>query len=81
MAALTSYQGIVKDGVIRLRDVRLPEGTAVLVSVAETQTPAEAMISREERKRRAIAVAGRFRSGLADLSVEHDRYLTEAYEG
>ena len=36
-------------------------------------------ISREERKRRAIAAAGRFRSGLSDLSTAHDRYLTEAY--
>ncbi|MEW6546981.1 MAG: ribbon-helix-helix protein, CopG family [Bacillota bacterium] len=33
----------------------------------------------EERVSRAIALAGRFRSGLRDLSVEHDRYLAEAY--
>jgi hypothetical protein len=32
-----------------------------------------------ERRRRAIAAAGRFRSGQADLSVEHDRYLAEVY--
>ena len=39
-----------------------------------------AVIDREERKRRAIAVAGRFRSGLTDLGVKHDEYLAEAYE-
>jgi hypothetical protein len=39
-----------------------------------------AVIDREERKRRAIAVAGRFRSGLTDLGVNHDEYLAEAYE-
>ena len=33
-----------------------------------------------ERRRRAIAAAGRFRSGLSDVAVEHDRYLVEAYE-
>ena len=38
-------------------------------------------ISLEERKRRAIAAAGRFRSGLSSLSTNHDRYLVEAYQG
>jgi len=33
-----------------------------------------------ERQRRAIAVAGRFRSGVSDVSSEHDRYLVEAYD-
>ncbi len=36
-------------------------------------------IDREERKRRAIAAAGRFHSGLGDLSTDHDRHLSEAY--
>ena len=31
-----------------------------------------------DRRRRAIAAAGRFHSGAADLSSEHDRYLDEA---
>lgn len=34
----------------------------------------------EERKRRAIAAVGRYRSGCPDLSEEHDLYLTEAYD-
>ena len=36
-------------------------------------------LSREDRKRRAIAASGKFRSGLSDLSTDHDRYLGEAY--
>jgi predicted DNA-binding ribbon-helix-helix protein len=36
-------------------------------------------IDPEERKRRALAAAGRFHSGLTDLSTEHDRYLAEAF--
>ncbi len=32
-----------------------------------------------ERRRRAIAAAGRFRSGAPDLSTEHDGYLEDAY--
>jgi hypothetical protein len=35
--------------------------------------------SREELKRRAIAVSGRFRSGVPDLSENHDAYLAEIY--
>lgn len=31
-----------------------------------------------ERRQRAIAAAGRFESGVPDLSIEHDRYLGNA---
>ena len=34
---------------------------------------------RAERKQRAIAIAGRFRSGLGDLAKNHDCYLNEGY--
>jgi len=37
-------------------------------------------VDREERKRRAIAAAGRFHSGLGDFSTSHDDYLSEAYQ-
>lgn len=33
----------------------------------------------KERRRRAIAAAGRFRSGLTDLSSSHDKYLEDAF--
>ena len=33
-----------------------------------------------ERRRRAIAAAGMFRSDVSDLGVNHDRYLAEVYE-
>lgn len=35
----------------------------------------------EERIERAIRVAGRFRGGKSDVSVNHDKYLAEAYKG
>lgn len=34
-----------------------------------------------ERRRRAIAAAGRFHSGQSNISTEHDHYLAEAYQG
>jgi len=35
--------------------------------------------SREERRRRAIAAAGTFHSGVTDLSTDHDRHLGDIY--
>ena len=35
--------------------------------------------NRAELKRRALAAAGRFRSGLGDVAAGHDRYLEESY--
>lgn len=34
----------------------------------------------EERKRRALAVAGKFHSGLKDVARRHDHYLAEAFD-
>jgi len=34
----------------------------------------------EQRRSRAIAAAGQFRSGVKNLSISHDMYLTEAYD-
>ncbi|NVM56792.1 MAG: ribbon-helix-helix protein, CopG family [Desulfobacterales bacterium] len=34
----------------------------------------------KERRRRAIAAAGRFRSGASDISAKHDEYLAEAFQ-
>lgn len=33
----------------------------------------------EERRRRALRIVGKFRSGKGNVSKRHDAYLTEAY--
>ena len=35
--------------------------------------------TQNERIEHAVALAGRFASGLKDVSADHDRYLAEAY--
>jgi hypothetical protein len=35
-------------------------------------------IDLDEKRRRAIAAVGRFRSGQRDISEKHDKYLAEA---
>lgn len=37
------------------------------------------VIGAEERRLRAVAAAGRFRSGRNALSTDHDRYLADDY--
>ena len=34
--------------------------------------------NRDERKQRALAASGSYRSGLGDLSARHDEYFAEA---
>jgi hypothetical protein len=59
------------------RDVSMAE----LIRQAVTRwLEAEHGISREERKRRAMAAEGRYNSGRTDIAEIHDRYLAEAYE-
>ncbi len=40
---------------------------------------AEGRLPREELRQRALALSGRFRSGLPALSTGHDRYLEESF--
>ncbi len=49
------------------------EGVDVLIGAAPNT-------SATERRRRAIAAAGRFSSDRTDVSARHDYYLTEAYQ-
>jgi len=49
------------------------EGVALVL--ARSGQPDEA-----ERRERALAVAGRFRSGVGDIAEKHDEYLADAYE-
>ncbi|MGD8538369.1 MAG: ribbon-helix-helix protein, CopG family [Candidatus Aminicenantes bacterium] len=37
------------------------------------------LIDLEERRRRAIAAAGRFRSDISDISLKHDEHLEKIY--
>lgn len=36
-------------------------------------------VKEKERRKRAMAAAGRFRSGVKDLATSHDSYLAEVF--
>ena len=57
---------------------RLPVEELIRQAVAVWLGPRYGL-SDEEVTRRALAVVGKFNSGLPDISVEHDRYLDEVY--
>lgn len=65
LKALASARGVSMAELIR-------QSVDSFVKVAAGADPAE-------RKKRAMAIAGRFRSGVRDLAKNHDRYLNEAY--
>ena len=57
------------------------------ISVAEAirraidgMTQSRSAVDTEERRKRALRIVGKFRSGKRDVSKRHDAYLTEAYE-
>lgn len=37
------------------------------------------VLNAEEKRKRALAVAGRYRSGKRNISREHDKHLAEAF--
>jgi hypothetical protein len=62
---LASSRGVPMAEVIR---------EAVEAAIAAGTGPAS-----EERRNRALTIAGKFRSGKKDISRKHDAYLTEAF--
>lgn len=38
------------------------------------------VVDREDRFQKAIEAAGRFHSGLRDVSAQHDQYLAEVFQ-
>lgn len=63
---LASIRGVSMAELIR-------QGVQMLLRSAKT-------VDLEERRKRALGVIGRFRSGRSDLSKKHDEHLAEVYE-
>lgn len=51
----------------------------IRLSVDALLAQPEIEITPEERRRRALAIIGRLRSGISGIAADHDRYLAEAY--
>ncbi|MCP4661744.1 MAG: ribbon-helix-helix protein, CopG family [bacterium] len=70
-----------EDQATALKELAVAEGRSMADLIrgsVDSLLQSKAYRRREDQKRRAIAAIGRFRSGVSDLSSEHDRYLSEA---
>lgn len=63
----------------RLATQRRTSVAELIRQAAEELLRESSILGQAERKERAQAIAGRFRSGKRDLSTEHDEYLAEVY--
>lgn len=64
-----------------LRALALKRGTSMAELIRQSLTArleAEETVQRERRER-ALAIMGRFRSGLSDVAERHDDYLAEDF--
>ena len=63
----------------KARDERVSMAELIRRSV-DRMLASDQSTDRDEIRRRALEAIGALRSGVPDLSTEHDRYLAEAYE-
>jgi predicted transcriptional regulator len=64
-----------------LASVRQVSVAELIRQSVDTLIRSSGAIDAAERRRRAIAAAGRFHSGASDISAKHDEYLAEAFQG
>jgi len=66
-----------------VKAIAAAEGISVAEAIRRAidgMTQSRSALDTEERRRRALRIVGKFRSGKRDVSKRHDAYLTEAYE-
>lgn len=73
---LTAQQANAIKKIARARHLSVAE---LIRQAVDNLIKASTVIDVEERRKRALDAAGRFRSGLRDLSTKHDKYLEEAF--
>ncbi len=74
---------LTEEQVKTLKEIATRKGVSVSEIVRqsiENTIRSDMEISYEERCRRALEVMGKFRSGKSDVSVNHDKYLAEAFK-
>jgi hypothetical protein len=56
-----------------------PVAELIRLSV-DTLLSSKGIVDPDEQRKRAMAAAGKLQGGPQDISIEHDRYLTQAFE-
>ncbi len=66
----------------KIKKIAASRGTSmaeVIREAVEGAIQSDVGTAAEERRKRALEVVGKFRSGKKDVSKRHDAYLTEAW--
>ena len=66
-----------------VKKAAMEEGTSVAEVIrraVEKMVESKPKMNTQEKIRRAMAMAGKYRSGKKDVSRKHDQYLAEAYK-
>ena len=63
-----------------LASVRQMSVAELIRQSVDTLIRSSGEIDIKERRRRAIAAAGRFHSGASNISAKHDEYLAEVFQ-
>jgi hypothetical protein len=69
--------------VSKIKKAAMDQGISVAEVIrraVENIVQSNAKMSIQEKAKRAMEVAGKFRSGKRNISRKHDEYLAEAYE-
>jgi metal-responsive CopG/Arc/MetJ family transcriptional regulator len=69
----------IRDAVhVWIEEFKRPLGIKEKPGEYKNEIPTD-LIDLEERRQRAIAAAGRFRSDISDISIKHDEHLASIY--
>jgi len=74
---------LTEEQAVKLKKLAATQGVSIAELVRrgiETLLHSHGLVTPEERRHRAVAIAGRFHSGRSNLSGEHDEHLAEAYK-
>ena len=63
-----------------LKEIAAQRGVSTAQMIRESVERIIEERDRKEKWRKALAIMGRYRSGLSDVSANHDKYLAEDYQ-
>ena len=77
---LTEKQHKILKELAKEKKISMAEAVRECVEYYNANAAGRIILSDEDKCKRALAAAGRFKSGFKDLSVNHDKYLEESFK-
>jgi len=77
---LTEEQHKLLKGISKEKNISMAEAVRECITYYNANTAGLTNISEEEKYARALKAAGKFKSGIKELSSNHDKYLGEDYK-